>query len=495
MYPPNIAEKTPHAVAYVMATSGEELTFRELDQFSNALAHLLRGAGVQAGDSLVLLLPNCLAWPVAVAAGMRTGLEVTPINWHVGRTELLPMLTDARPGAVITSADLAPMLAEALQQGGIRPKLLLSVDGATEFTEDFWSSLRSQPISPVEGELLGARVLFSGGTTGRPKAYRQPLLGVHPLDAPARHPHLARVLGIEAGIRLLSPAPSYHAAPFTFQLMTLAAGGTVVCLERFDPTMALQALDTYQVTHSQWVPTMLSRLLAAPGRSSVNPARHAVAITSGAPCPPDLKDSINDWWGDILHEYYGASEGYGHTYISPRESRERRGSVGRPLGDGHVRIVDDLGSDVPPGTIGKVCFEATQPDGSTTLKGMGDMGRLDEDGFLYLTGRQSFMIISGGVNIYPEEIENVLVQHPEVQDVAVFGLPHDDLGEQVVAVVEPLVATATTGLEERLAEHCRASLARFKTPRRFVFVEELPRLPTGKLNKRALREVYASDEA
>ncbi|MDT0201667.1 AMP-binding protein [Nocardioides sp. AE5] len=492
MYPPTIANTTPDAIAYEMAGSGASLTFADLDARSNALAHLLRRNGVRPGDSLVILLPNDLAWPVAVAAGMRTGLEVTPINWHLRSTELVPMLAEAAPAALVTSPDLAPLAMQACAHLDRTP-YVLTVGGEITGTTEFDSALDGLPTTPVEDELLGARVLFSGGSTGRPKAYRQPLLGIHPLDAPARHPGLGAKLGIEAGIRFLSPAPSYHAAPFTFQLMVASAGGTVVCMESFDATGALRTLHERSITHSQWVPTMLSRLLAVEDRHDipVSPT-HRVAVTSGAPCPPDLKDAINDWWGDVLHEYYGASEGYGHTYISPAESRERRGSVGRPLGAAKVRVTDAAGHDVPTGTVGRVGFEGTAADGSTTVKGMGDLGRLDEDGYLYLSGRESFMIISGGVNIHPEEIEAVLTAHPAVADAAVFGLPHPDFGEEVVAVVElePDADLDAATRDDLLRDHCRDHLARFKAPRRYEYVDKLPRLPTGKLNKKSLQSRY-----
>jgi fatty-acyl-CoA synthase len=460
---------------------------------------------VTPGDSFVILLPNCTAWPIAVAAGMRTGLQVTPVNWHLRSTELIPLLTDADPAAVITNRDLAPLVQQALAERADPPLVLIVGEpGGTSPADDadhastaatvldLDAALAPQPVTPVPDELLGARTLYSGGTTGRPKAHRQPLLGIHPLDAPARHPGLAEKLGIRPGIRLLSPAPNYHAAPFTFQLMTLAVGGTVVCMESFDAAAALRALHEHRITHSQWVPTMLSRMLDLPDHDAYPPAPdHRTAVTSGAPCPVGLKEAINDWWGDILHEYYGASEGYGHTYISPEESRVRRGSVGRPLGSATVRILDEFGAPLPAEAAGRVVFEATQSDGSVTRKGMGDLGRLDADGYLYLDGRASFMIISGGVNIHPEEIESALASHASVSDAAVFGLPHPDLGEQVVAIIEPKAGlTGSDTLAEELREHCRTLLARFKAPRRIEFVESLPRLPTGKLNKKSLREEY-----
>lgn len=496
MYPPTIAREAPDRPAYIMSGSGEQLTYAELDARSNQLAHLLRERGVAAGDSLVIFLPNHLSWPIAVAAGMRTGLLVTPVNWHLGPDEIAPILSTANPAAIVTCRDLAPTVLAALPSH--HRCLVLSVDGACEGTTALAEVIADQPPRPVADEVLGARVLFSGGTTGTPKAYRQPLLGVHPLDAPARHPGLADALGIGPGIRFLSPAPSYHAAPFTFQLMTLAVGGTVVCMEKFDAATALRALVDHEVTHSQWVPTMLTRLLAVPDRDTMplSPT-HRVAMTSGAPCPAAVKDAINDWWGDLLHEYYGASEGYGHTYISPQDSRSRRGSVGRPLGTARVRILDGDDNELPAGEVGRVCFEQPIPKdgGAPQLKGMGDMGRLGDDGFLYLTGRATFMIISGGVNIYPEEIEEALASHPGVRDAAVFGVPDPDFGESVMAVVEVDGNVLPDDAEAALDAYCRSVLASYKVPRRWAFVESMPRLPTGKLNKTALRAQHLSPSA
>lgn len=500
MYPPDLAARHPDRTAFVMAGSGDSLTFAELDARSAQLAHALGGPGglgVEPGDALALVLPNDVAWPVGVAAGMRSGLEVVPINWHLGARELAVLLAEAAPAALLTTSALLPAVLEAVHGLPRRPHVLLADVGGDAAADlgalALWDRIADLPTSPPARELLGARVLFSGGTTGRPKAYRQPLLGVHPREAPRRHPHLAERLGLvgpeaERGVRFLSPAPSYHAAPFTFQLMTLAAGGTVVCLESFDAVAALEALTRLRVTHSQWVPTMLSRLLAVPAAlRPVTTSSHRVAVTSGAPCPPALKDAIMDWWGEILHEYYGASEGYGHTYVSPHEARTHRGSVGRPLGGARVVITDDDGAPLGTDVIGRVCFEG--PDGA--LRGMGDMGRLDADGFLHLTGRATFMIVSGGVNVYPEEVEEALADLPEIADAAVFGVPHADLGEQVMAVVEPARgAPDAAALTVLVQAHCRDRLAGFKVPRRIDVVERLPRLETGKLDKRALRASY-----
>lgn len=498
MYPPTIAADRPDSLAFVMAGSGASLTYRQLDEQSNQLAHLLRTRGVHTGDSIVLMMENRIEWPVVVAAGMRSGLFVTPVNWHLTAGELSAILDEAAPAALVTSAMLADTVATALPDR--HDTLVLCTDPGTAF-EHLATALAEQPRTPIADERFGARVLYSGGTTGRPKAFRQKLLDIHPSQAPVRHAGLAAELGIGDTTVLLSPAPNYHAAPFTFQLMSMAAGGTVVCMERFDPAAALEAIRVHGVTHSQWVPTMLLRMLRLPERGSIELSpTHTTAVTSGAPCPVDVKDQINQWWGPILHEYYGASEGYGHTYISAQESAERPGSVGRPLGGTKVHITDDEGNPLEPNEIGRVWFEpptsnayVNERDSAapSNWKSMGDRGYLDEDGYLYLVGRESFMIISGGVNIYPEEIEEALLRHPAVADAAVFGIPDPEFGEQVKAVVELHEnAPADEDTAAALIDHCKAVLASYKAPKSIDFVDDLPRLPTGKLNKKALRSPY-----
>ncbi|MFE0749085.1 AMP-binding protein [Gordonia sp. NPDC058843] len=500
MYPPSTARARPDAIAYVMAGSGERINYAELDRRSNRLARFWQTHGVGPGDSVVLVMENSLAWPVAVAAGMRSGLCVTPVNWHLKPAELAALISEDRPAAIVTSTALAAQVVAAAGDPRRDRPVIVCADGPADGCVALTEALADQSSDPLDRELLGARVLYSGGTTGRPKRFAQPLLGVHPADAPRRHSGLVDALGVGFDSVLLSPAPNYHAAPFTFQLITLAAGGTVVCMEKFDAAGAMRAITENGVTHSQWVPTMLIRLLGLPDRDGIElSARHQVAFTSGAPCPPHVKEGIFEWWGPILHEYYGASEGYGHTYISPPDARSHPGSVGRPLGAARVHITDSAGADVDPGVEGTVCFEAADgPDRPTdasrpALKQMGDIGYLDEEGFLYLVGRRGFMIISGGVNIYPEEIESVLLAHPAVADVAVVGVPDAEFGESVRAVVE--VRPGASVREDDLIAHAREHLAHFKAPRSVVFTTDLPRLPTGKLDKRRLVDRFGSPGA
>lgn len=507
MYPPVIARERPDHLAYVMAGSGEALDYATLDERSTRFSQSLRSAGVATGDTLLIAMENRIEWPIAVAAGMRSGLYVTPVNSHLREHELAALIAEAHPAAVLTSPSLAGVVDAALSGAAERPRLRLCTGAGADGFDRFDEVLDAHPATPIADETFGARVLYSGGSTGRPRAFRQKLLGVHPSEAPARHGGLMAKLGLDADTVLLSPAPNYHAAPFTFQLATLAAGATVVCMERFDARGAMTAILRHGVTLSQWVPTMLVRLLDARaeadrvGETITLSPRHRAAVTSGGPCAAEIKAAIDRWWGPILHEYYGASEGYGHTYISPLEARERAGSVGRALGETRVRIVDDAGRELPAGEIGTVAFEALgartyanhgEPGG---WRNMGDLGEMDADGFLYLKGRAGYTIVSGGVNVYPDEVEHAVASHPWVRDVAVLGEPDPEFGERVLAIVE-LHSSAPVddpdAVGAALIAHARERLATFKAPKRVLIVDALPRLPTGKLNKKALRDELIS---
>ncbi|KTR94524.1 fatty-acid--CoA ligase [Microbacterium testaceum] len=503
MYPPAIARERPGHLAYVMAGSGDSLTYAALDDRSTRFSQALRAAGVTTGETLLIAMENRIEWPIAVAAGMRSGLYVTPVNSHLREHELAALVAEAHPAAVITSPALAPVVAAALSETAQRPRLMLCVGAGAEEFERFDDVLEAAPAVPIADETFGARVLYSGGSTGRPRAFRQRLLEVHPSEAPIRHGGLMSMLGLDGDSVFLSPAPAYHAAPFTFQLAALTAGATVICMERFDARGAMATILRHGVTLSQWVPTMLVRLLDAhaeaerSGETLPLSPRHRAAVTSGGPCAPEIKAAIDAWWGPILHEYYGASEGYGHTYISPLEARERVGSVGRALGETRVHIVDEAGREVPTGEIGTVAFEAlgartyANQGESAGWRHMGDLGTMDADGFVYLKGRAGYTIVSGGVNVYPDEVEHAVASHPWVRDVAVLGEPDPEFGERVLAVVELHESAPTDDagtVEAAIIAHTRERVATFKAPKRVLIVDRLPRLPTGKLNKKALRD-------
>jgi acyl-CoA synthetase (AMP-forming)/AMP-acid ligase II len=502
--PARHAVSTPDALAVLMADTGESLSYAQLDARSNRLAHALGAAGLRAGDHLAIFLPNDLRYMEVVWAAQRSGITFTPISSMLTRSELEYIVEDCGANALITAAKLSDAvvgLAEAPK--GLR--LRLSVGGGIAGFEDYETALAAHSDSPHVAEVMGYEIMYSSGTTGRPKGVKRAGGATPPWNAPTYFPLYRDAFGFTAGMVWLSTGPLYHAGPMAGCQATHAAGGTTVIMERFDPEFALELIERHRVTHAQWVPTMFTRMLKLPEaiRSAHDLSSMEVAIHGAAPCPRAVKAAMIEWWGPVLFEFYSATEGLGMTLISSKEWIERPGSVGRPL-FGEPHIVDDEGNVVGPGEIGTIYFSGGYPfeysgnpeqtkaahdeRGWTTVN---DVGYIDEDGYLYLTDRKAFMIIAGGVNIYPQEIEDALTLHELVADVAVIGVPNDDLGEEVKAVV--ILADGVTPspeVTEELLAFCRASLARVKVPRSIDFVDSLPRLPTGKLQKGLLRERY-----
>lgn len=510
MYPGSLAAAVPDRPAVIVAESGETRTYAELDDRSARLATLLRSRGLAPSDTVLVVLGNDLRWGEVAWACWRSGLYLGAANRHLTASELAQILEDAAPRAVVTSAALLPTVRDAAARADLPGAPLWLVVGAHgtpdagDVTDDYEAALRSTPRDPVLAETAGGRLLFSSGTTGRPKPFRVHPQDVHPDDVPVRSAGLMRSLRFDdTGNVLLVPGPAYHAGPLGFLQSLHQLGGTVVLMERFDPEGALAAIERYRVTHSQWVPTMFVRLLRLPDevRARYDLSTHRVAVHAAAPCPPAVKQAMLDWWGPIVHEYYGASEGYGRTTIGPDEWLAHPGSVGRAV-DSTIHIADELGRILPPGEVGQVWFarpgaEPPVPaeDGTVdlaTIPGwgtVGDLGRLDDEGYLYLTGRVGQTIITGGVNVYPREIEDLLALHPEVDDVAVLGVPDPEFGEQVKAVVVPTAgASADPELADRLIAYCRDRLAHFKCPRSVDFVDALPRSDAGKIRLAVLRD-------
>jgi long-chain acyl-CoA synthetase len=362
------------------------------------------------------------------------------------------------------------------------------------------------PNKPIADEWIGTAMLYSSGTTGRPKGILRPLVEQPPSEQLPLFDFLQKLWQYREGMIYLSPAPLYHSAPQAAVNLTIRIGGTVIIMESFDPERYLELVEKWGVTHSQLVPTMFSRMLKLPQdvRSRYDLSSLETAIHAAAPCPAAVKDDMIKWWGPIIQEYYGATEGLGFTACNTAEWLAHRGTVGRVL-LGELHILDENMNKCPPGTSGTVWFktatpfeyfndpgktrEARSPDGSMST--VGDVGYVDSDGYLYLTDRATFMIISGGVNIYPQECENLLITHPKIADAAVFGVPNPDLGEEVKAVVQPMPGVAAgPDLAQELILFCSQSLSRQKVPRSIDFEDELPRLPTGKLYKRLLRDRY-----
>jgi long-chain acyl-CoA synthetase len=507
MYPGQQARQRGDKTAVVLAGAGSGLTYSELNHRSTQLARALRRRGLGYGSTVAVVLENRVEWPEVLWGPLRSGMWVAPLNWHLGVDELRYLLTDSKADAVITSQARVAELGDVLDDIVAR---VLVMDRSDSCGEDYELTLAAEGTGALEDERLGARLLYSSGTTGRPKAIRQELVDLHPASAPVRLAGLVTRLGMDADSVFLNAAPAYHAAPFQFGLVVNELGGTLVHLAKFDAEAYLAAVQEHHVTHAQVVPTMLVRMLRLPEqvRRSYDLSSLSAVITSGAPCSAPLKQAVTDWLGPVVHEYYGASEGYGATHVGPREAAERPGTVGTAIA-GTLHITDDGGAEVPPRQVGQVWFEGTaafsyegdelkssqarNDRGWTTV---GDLGWLDEGGFLYLTGRTGHTIISGGVNIYPQEIEDVLVTHPSVVDVAVIGVPDAEYGEAVKALVELVDgAGSSPDLTQELMELCRARLARFKAPKSIDVVARLPRLPSGKLNKTALRAPFWPDPA
>jgi len=498
------AQNHPHKIAYQMAGSGKAITYRELDELSNQGAQLFRALGLKPGDHVAFLMENRLAFMEIAWAAQRSGLYYTAISRYLTKDEIAYIIRDCGAKVFITS----PKCAEQVRD------LVTAADGPLFFMVDepepgfrSWDKeAGAQPTMPIADPVAGYDMLYSSGTTGRPKGIKKDFEG-NPIEqaSPLLRVLCADMCGMNADSIYLSPAPLYHAAPLRFNMMAIVLGGTSIIMEHFDAEDFLRLVEKYKVTQSQLVPTMFVRMLKLPEdvRKSYDVSTLKGAIHAAAPCPVDVKARMIEWWGPILIEYYAGSEGNGVTVCTSKQWLEHRGSVGRAV-VGKIKILGEDDKELPTGEIGSVYFadapvfsyhndpektkRAYNEKGWSTL---GDVGYLDADGFLYLTDRKSYMIISGGVNIYPQETEDVLITHPDVADVAVFGVPNEEMGEEVKAVVQPHdMARAGKAFEEQLILFCRQHLSPIKCPRSIDFEPELPRTPTGKLVKRHLRERY-----
>jgi long-chain acyl-CoA synthetase len=503
MHPFHHAQNQPDKPAYLMAGSGETVTYKQLDERSNQGAQLFRSLGLNAGDVIAILMDNHPRYFEIAWAAQRAGLYYTCISTKLTPAEAEYIVKDCEAKALIVSPGL-DAVAEALAPlvPGVR---LFRVDGGKGVFEDFEAARDAMPTTPIADETSGSDMLYSSGTTGRPKGVK-PALSGGPIDAPNALQMMAMGLfGFSGDSVYLSPAPLYHAAPLRWCMTVHKLGGTVIVMEKFDPEAALALIQKHKVSCGQFVPTHFVRMLKLPEevRARYDVSSIKSAVHAAAPCPVPVKEQMIAWWGPVIFEYYAGTEGNGFCWINSDNWLAHKGSVGQAV-LGELRICDEAGEQVPVRTEGSVYFangpavnyhnapdktaESYNQHGWTTL---GDVGWVDEEGYLYLTDRKSFMIISGGVNIYPQEIENLLITHPKVADAAVVGAPHEEMGEQVVAVIQPLDAAADqTALAEELMAFARANLSHVKSPRRIDFMAELPRHPTGKLYKRLIRDAY-----
>jgi long-chain acyl-CoA synthetase len=491
----------PDRLAIVSAAG--ERTYAELDGAANRLARALAARGVGPGDAVALLAPNVPAFVETVLACQRGGFRLTPVNWHLTPDEAGYILDDCEAVAVVTSASLADLTRRCVERA---PRCTVGLvaggdaGGVEPGFEPYEAALAAQPADPVEEVVPGTTMLYTSGTTGRPK-------GVHRPPAPRIPPVNLYGYDEAGGDVHLCTGPLYHAAPLAFSLtIPLAFGATVVLMDEWDAAEALAAIERHRVTHTHMVPTMFHRLLALPDEvraaADVSSVRHV--LHGAAPCPVAVKQRMIEWLGPVVVEYYAATEGVG-SFVDSATWLERPGTVGRPFLPGQVVIGDEEGNPLPAGEIGLVYVRALEASRFTYFKDeaktrgafrgdyftLGDVGYLDDDGFLFLTDRSANLIISGGVNIYPAEVDAALLEHPAVADAAVIGVPDEAWGESVLAVVELRSGVAASpALAGDLIEHCRDRLAHFKCPRRVEFVDHLPREANGKLYKRRLREAY-----
>ncbi|MBF6195298.1 acyl-CoA synthetase [Nocardia sp. CDC186] len=509
MYPGAHVDRFPDKPAVVVAESGEALTYRELEENSVRLARHLRDAGLRKGDHVALLSGNDPKIYEVYWAALRTGLYITAVNRHLSPSEISYIVDDCGARALIVSAGLADA-AEQIVPETPGVEIRLAFGGHVPGYKSYEEAIAASSPEPLPDQPRGADMLYSSGTTGRPKGIKQPLPDRQVGDAPGDTytAIFGPLYGFDTETVYLSPAPLYHAAPLRFGGVVHALGGTLVIMEKFDAEQALAAIERYRVTHSQWVPTMFVRMLkldeAVRARYDVSSLR--VAVHAAAPCPVDVKRAMIDWWGPILYEYYASTEANGATFIDSEQWLRKPGSVGT-AGLGTIRVCGDDGAELPAGEIGTVYFErdeapfAYHNDPAKTAEAVhpehptwtttGDIGYVDDEGYLFLTDRKAFMIISGGVNIYPQEVEDALALHPKVFDVAVIGVPDEEMGESVKAVVQPAPgAEPGPELAAELRDYLRDRIAHYKVPRSFDFADDLPRTPTGKLVKGKLRQRY-----
>lgn len=496
---------SPDKPALVFEPSGRTISYGELADRTHRLARLLHDRGLRRGDHLAVLMENNPRFLEVCWAALKGGLYITAINRYLTADEAGFILGDCGATVLVTSVELAETAVGALAHAPACA-LRLMVDGEAEGFTPYEAAIAAVTPGPVE-DWAGDFMLYSSGSTGRPKGIKRPLQDC-PIEAGWRLKPSQEKYGFGPEMVYLSPAPLYHSAPLSYVLGTHFFGGTAVIMEKFEPADALALIERHRITHSQWVPTMFVRFLkmTEDERTAHDLSSHRVAVHSAAPCPVEVKRAMIAWWGPIIEEYFGATEGNGSTSITSAEWLARPGSVGRARA-GIIHVCGEDGADVPTGEIGQIYFEqptlvftyhndpaktasAQHPD-HPTWTSVGDIGYLDEAGYLFLTDRKSFMIISGGVNIYPQAIENALILHPKVADVAVIGVPNPDFGEEVKAIVEPAEGVAgTPALASELSAFLSGQIAKHTIPRSFDFMETLPRLPTGKLSKQTLKAKY-----
>jgi long-chain acyl-CoA synthetase len=507
MYARQHAVEHPDQPAIIMGTSGETVTYGEFEARCNQVAHFLRASGLRRGDHIAVFMENQPRLLEIEGGAERAGLYYTLINIYLAPDEVAYIVTNSRSRLLFSSADRREVAEAAAAQCPQLERLLITGPGEPPAGwESYEAAVAGCPGDPIPDESLGAAMLYSSGTTGRPKGILRDLPDAAPSDPLPVMDFVSAMFGFRKGMTYINPAPLYHSAPQASVGASLRLGATTVVMEHFDAEQWLALVERYRVTNCQMVPVMFSRLLRLPDevRARYDTSSLECIVHAAAPCPEHVKRGMIDWLGPIITEYYGATEANGFTFCDSAQWLAHPGTVGRPI-LGELLILDDEGRTCPTGVDGTIWFrgatafqyfqEPAKTAESRTADGMastvGDVGHVDAEGYLYLTDRKTYMIISGGVNIYPQETENLLSAHPAVLDVAVIGVPNEDMGEEVKAVVQLVnPADASPDLAQELITYCRRRQAHFKCPRTVDFVPELPRSPTGKLYKRVLRDAY-----
>ena len=507
LHPRFHAERDPDRIAYRMADDGAVLSFGALEDAANRGAQTFRSLGLGTGAVVAALMENCLDFMVAAWAAQRSGICFVPVSRYLTASEITFILQDSGAQALVVSPRQAAIAEELVDAGTAPPHVLATGGAAASGMLDWDDCLAAMPADSIRDESTGINMGYSSGTTGRPKGVRPPAT-----DRAVEEPdpfmlHLVRDrLGMSAASTFLSPAPLYHAAPMRFNMMCGHLGATSSIMTKFDPVDFLDTIARQAITHTKCVPTMFVRLLKLPEevRLARSVASLETVVHAAAPCPVEIKRRMIAWLGPIIHEYYAGTESNGLTFISCEEWLEHPASVGRAV-IGTPHIMDESGeTELAPGDTGLVYFDggvqfAYHNDPEATRKAynrrgwstVGDIGRLDAGGYLYLTDRQDFMIITGGVNVSPQEVEDTIVQHPGVRDVAVFGLPDPDLGQRVFAVVQPVdEETGDRCLGAAILAYCRTRLSSVKCPREIEIRRDLPRTETGKMLKARLQQEY-----
>lgn len=506
-HPNYYAKMTPDKPAVVFAESGEALTYRDMTERAARAAGVFEKFGLRFGDVVAILMENQIRFPELVWAAKNSGLRYVAISTQLNAEDVGYIIGDSGAKLILTSARFADLAHGAMGDLNPSPALLVvgDCDNDQQSLQKFAQDVESvRALSPKRG----ASMLYSSGTTGRPKGVKTKIADVSPETPPQRFWVLQEQFRFDERSVFINPGPFYHAAPLRFMMTVHRTGGTVVAFEKFDAERTLTAIDEFGGTHGFFVPTMFRRMLALneETRAQYNLGTMRHAIHAAAPCPRDTKYAMIEWWGPIIDELYSGTESIGHTFITSEEWLAHPGSVGKPSGNCKIRIVDCDGRILPPNTPGRIEMSnglaveyhgeaAARPlyntDGYASL---GDVGYLDGDGYLYLTDRENDMIIAGGVNIYPQETERALLNHPEIIDVCVFGRPDDDMGEEVAALIQLVSPCADPAQKAaQLAEYCRGHLSKLKSPRSIVIVDAIPRNELGKVAKHKLRDMSASD--